>query len=279
MYIELIFTVKESIEENGEIAASLLNDLGFETVQEKEKLQAYIAEDLLSAEEIEAQIEQLVNFKLVDNQPLQAIVKKENWNKLWESNFNPITIENICHIRADFHPALNGEIQEIIINPKMSFGTGHHATTYLAIKMLNELDLENKRCLDMGTGTGILAIFAVKSKAAYALAIDNDDWSVENSIENVHINQVHEKIDVMLGDAYHIAQETCFDVIVANINRNILLRDLEAYIQKLKPTGNLIISGFYSQDIPVLMEKITALGLKQVQQFERDNWVCLCCQF
>jgi len=279
MYIELIFTVKESIEENGEIAASLLNEAGFETVQEKEKLQAYIVENLLSTQEIEDQIEQLINFNLVANKPQQAIVKKENWNKLWESNFNPITIEDICHIRADFHPAFDGEIKEIVINPKMSFGTGHHATTYLAIKMLNELDLKNMRCLDMGTGTGILAIFSVKKGATYTLAIDNDEWSVENSIENVHINGVHEKIDVMLGDAYHIAQEMPFDVVVANINRNILLRDMEFYVQKLKPTGKMIISGFYTQDVPVLMEKITELGLKKVKQFEKDNWVCLMMSF
>ncbi len=275
MYYELTFTIKEPLEENGEIVASMLNEIGYETAQEKDQLNAFIEEQALEKIILEETIANLCELKMVELDFKKELIEKVNWNQLWESNFEAITIPDVCHIRANFHEAFKDELIELVINPKMSFGTGHHATTFLALQMLSTLDLKDKRCLDMGTGTGILAIYAIKRGAKYVLAIDNDEWSVENSLENITINEVSKQIDGLLGDAHHIAEELPFHIVIANINRNILLHDMELYVAKIKPKGALIISGFYTQDVEILLEKAKTLNLIETNRLTKDNWVCL----
>jgi len=275
MYLELTFQLHEPIAENGEIVASLLNDLNYETVQDESKLKAYKPGEEYSLKGIKGELTSLLDLGLCESKYVQKIIEKSNWNKEWESNFNPVQIGNICHIRANFHTAANDGLMEIVITPKMSFGTGHHATTALMIEALDQLDIEKKHCLDMGTGTGILAIFAVMKGAQSVLAIDNDEWCATNTLENIAINHVADKIDVVHGDAYHLDTESAFDIIIANINRNILMADMKTYVQKLKQGGIILFSGFHKEDIAMLEMHANELGLQLQTTAERDTWVCL----
>jgi ribosomal protein L11 methyltransferase len=203
-------------------------------------------------------------------------IRSENWNEEWEKNFSPIVVEDFCYIRADFHP--KSEINypyEIVITPKMSFGTGHHQTTYLMIKALNNYDFEGLKILDMGAGTGILAIFAALKGAKDITAIDIDDICTENCIENFERNNIKfDKNKIFTGDKKDIPAEK-FDVIIANINRNVLLDQMAEYNNKLKENGKIFLSGFYQEDVPVLQKSFGELGFKIIEQTERNNWTCL----
>lgn len=275
MYLELTFNLNEPISENGEIVAAVLNDLAYETVQEEAMIKAYKPGEEYSLKGIKAELEDLMQLGLCQPKYIQKIIEKSNWNKEWESNFNPVEIEGICHIRANFHEPKNDGLLEIVITPKMSFGTGHHATTALMIEALNEIPLDSLRCLDMGTGTGILAIFSIKKGAHSVLAIDNDEWCATNTLENITINHVADKIDVVHGDAYHLDHESPFDLIIANINRNILMTDMATYAQKLKKGGTILFSGFHQEDVAILESHANEFGLKLERSAERDTWVCL----
>jgi ribosomal protein L11 methyltransferase len=275
MYLELTFNLNEPITENGEIVAALLNDLNYETVQDEGLIKAYKPGEEYSLKGIKAELTSLLDLGLCAPKYVQKIIEKSNWNKVWESNFNPVEINGICHIRANFHEPINDGLMEIVITPKMSFGTGHHATTALMIEALDELTLTNLRCLDMGTGTGILAIFSIKKGAHSVLAIDNDEWCATNTLENITINKVADKIDVVHGDAYHLDQESKFDLIIANINRNILMADMDTYVHKLKKGGTILFSGFHQEDVALLESHANELGLKLDRSAERDTWVCL----
>lgn len=180
-------------------------------------------------------------------------IARANWNSEWEKNFEPVIIEDLLCIRAPFHEK-NIKVQyEIVVMPKMSFGTGHHQTTRLVCKQMFTLNLQGKRVLDMGCGTGILAILAKKLGAKEILAIDIDEWSVENSIENCHANSAGQ-IEVKKGDIEDLSEQNPFDVIFANINKNVLKKHLPFYAKKLKPNGNVVLSGFFATDIEELTQ-------------------------
>ncbi len=201
-------------------------------------------------------------------------IAQVNWNKEWEKNFNPIQVDNLVSIRAPFHDNPNLEY-DIVIEPKMSFGTGHHETTHMMVQQLNKLDLKGKKTLDMGCGTGILAIFAELKGAQPIDAIDIDNWCYLNSIENVERNKCTH-ISVYEGDV-SLLKDKKYDVIIANINRNILLNDIKSYTNCLNENGILLLSGFYKEDISIIENEISTYNLKIDLVIERNNWVSLKC--
>ncbi len=203
-----------------------------------------------------------------------SVIADQNWNAVWEENFQPVTIDGKCHIRAPFHPA-NKEVEyEIVIEPKMSFGTAHHETTALMIKYLLEIDLKDMKVLDMGCGTGVLAILAALKEADRIIAIDNDEWAYKNANENVRRNNTPQ-IDVYLGDA-SLLKDQVYNVIIANINRNILLSDIPVYAHCLLDNGVLLLSGFYLEDLPKIEEAAVSFGLVYDSHKEENNWVAAC---
>lgn len=197
-------------------------------------------------------------------------IAQENWNKTWESNFNPIQVGDQCIVRAPFHekPAVT---YDIVIEPKMSFGTGHHETTHMMLAHILDHDFTEKSVLDMGSGTGVLAILARMKGAAKVDAIDIDNWCYLNALENVERNNCAD-IQVLEGDA-SLLGDTTYDVIIANINRNILLADIPTYARILNPNGILFLSGFYKEDIPMITKKCNSVGLTFEINTEKNNWV------
>lgn len=254
-----------------EILVAELGLIGFESFTENEDgVVGYIQEAEWNAELLD-NIQILHSDEVKFSHEVKEI-EQVNWNEEWEKNFEPIVVENEVSIRAPFHddPKL---AYDIVIEPKMSFGTGHHETTYLMIKHLMELDLSGKKVLDMGCGTGILAIFAEMKGADAIDAIDIDAWCYENSVENVERNHC-KNIKVYEGDASMLGSSS-YDVIIANINRNILLNDMAVYVTCLRPDGELYLSGFYTEDIPYIKEEAEKNGLTLHKKFERNNWVAL----
>jgi len=198
-------------------------------------------------------------------------IAQTNWNEEWEKNFNPIQVDNLVSIRAPFHT--NPLLQfDIVIEPKMSFGTGHHETTHMMVQHLLALDLDTKKVLDMGCGTGILAIFAEMKGAKPIDAIDIDSWCYENSLENIQRNNCNH-ITVYEGDASVLKEK--YDVIIANINRNILLSDMKTYTDCLNENGVLLLSGFYKEDIVIIEDEVNKHGLTFETMIQRNNWVAL----
>jgi ribosomal protein L11 methyltransferase len=199
-------------------------------------------------------------------------VEERNWNALWESQIEPLTIKDKVYIRTSFHdPAPQGMI-ELIIDPKMSFGTGHHPTTELMMEMMLEENIRGKTVIDMGTGTGVLSVLAEKTGASKIYAIDNDMWSYENVLENIEKNRCS-KIEVFHGDASVLAKLPPADLFLANINRNIILNDLQDYAKHLKKNGVLLLSGFYEQDSDVIKAEAANYGLKFTARRSKASWL------
>lgn len=253
-----------------DILTAELSQYGYDTFMETDTgLCAYITEDLYSRDDLEAVLEKYRGaFPLPYS--LQKIAK-QNWNEEWEKNFEPLLISGQCSVRASFHPKPEGVRYDIVINPKMSFGTGHHETTTLMIENQLLVDQAGKRVLDMGCGTGILAILASKLGAAEVVAVDIEDWTVENARENAAGNDA--PVEVRLGDVGAIAQDAPYDVILANINRNVLLADLPEYARLLLPGGTLVMSGFYTEDLAAIKSQAFAQGLTYKAERDKNNWV------
>lgn len=197
----------------------------------------------------------------------------KDYNEEWERQHQPVLVEGFCWVRAPFHPHRDDVKYEIEIEPKMSFGTAHHATTYLMLSLLEQEDVDGRHVLDMGSGTGVLAILAAKKGASYVEAIDVDEWAYRNALENFQRNGV--QVNALLGDASLLTADKRFDLILANINRNILLRDMGAYAAVLNPGGTLLLSGFYEHDVDALRDKAETLGLRLKQQKSRNEWTAL----
>lgn len=199
-------------------------------------------------------------------------IEQQNWNQEWETNFHPIVVDDVCTVRAPFHEKPDTKF-DLIIEPKMSFGTGHHETTHMMIQHLLKNNLKEKVVLDMGCGTAVLAILAEKLGAKKIDAIDIDNWCYINSLENVERNNCT-NISVFEGDASLLGKQS-YDVIIANINRNILLNDMVTYVSCLNANGLVFLSGFYKEDIPVITDKAHELGLTLTETIEKNNWVAL----
>ena len=269
-YLEFKFKI-EPLQPASEILVAELGYLGFESfVEEEDGLTAYIP-----AEEYEDDL--LAGVHILQSNEFQITyskgeIEQVNWNEEWEKNFSPIMVDDICSVRAPFHPEPDTEF-DIVIEPKMSFGTGHHATTHMMIQHILKNDWNDKAVLDMGCGTGVLAILASMKGAKFVDAIDIDNWCYQNTLENVGRNDC-DNINVEEGGA-ELLQDRKYDMILANINRNILLRDLPIYKDSLNKDGNLFLSGFYEEDIPVIKEACQKLGLNYIEHIERSNWVAV----
>ncbi|MDR2918738.1 MAG: 50S ribosomal protein L11 methyltransferase [Tannerella sp.] len=276
-YYEFTFTYTSPIDiiTLNDILAAELGTIGFESFSELEDgMNAYIPANVFDAEQLKIILN---NFPLdnVEIQYNQQLIEGKDWNEEWEKNyFQPIRIDQKCLIRASFHPEEKGFEHEIIINPKMAFGTGNHETTFLMLREMLSLDLQDKELLDMGCGTAVLAILAAKKGAKRIVAIDIDEWAYNNAIENCVLNGA-EIIQVILGGAEQIANTGIFDYIFANINRNILLNDMQSYTSVLKPGGILYMSGFYKEDIPAIETECNRNGLLVISHTECNNWVAL----
>ena len=267
-YIEYDFTVSPT-EMGAEILMAELAEVGFDSFEDTPTgIKAYIPKDSWN-EHILQDIYLLSNPEFTISYQITEI-EQVNWNEEWEKNFSPIVVEDLCTVRANFHPVPNTRY-DIVITPKMSFGTGHHETTYMMLQQLLPLSLEGTKVLDMGCGTGILAIMAALRGAHDITAIDIDPWCVENATENVQQNDCS-FITIEEGDVSLIAGEQ-YNLILANINRNILLSDIPAYTQALLPQGLLLVSGFYEEDLPAIKEKCQEVGLTYLSHIERNRWV------
>lgn len=240
---------------------------GFEEAENE--LKAYIEKQLFDTSIIEIISSLNIPFE-------KEIISERNWNEEWEKNFEPIFItdhlgnKNYCYIRASFHPTA-AALHEIVITPKMSFGTGHHATTYMMVQQMSKIDFSNKSVADFGTGTGILAILAEKLGASKVTANDYDHWCIENSKENFEINNCS-KIDLILSDKF---PDGNYDIVLANINLNIIIANLYSLYNGCRENGFIILSGMLKQDIPIITEELKKFSPKEINISEKDNWISI----
>lgn len=270
VYLAYHFSV-EPKELGSEILIAFLGEKPFESFIETENgFSAFIQKDLWTKTILD-DITLLHSPEFTISHTIEEI-DQVNWNEEWEKNFEAIDVDGKCHVRAPFHPKTNAEF-DIIIEPKMSFGTGHHETTHMMIQHLIETDVTNMKTLDMGCGTAILAILAEMKGAKPIDAIDIDNWCYLNSIENAERNNCTQ-IAVYEGDA-SLLKDKKYELIIANINRNILLNDMQQYVDCLNKKGILLLSGFYTEDIPFIDASCTEKGLTYVKKFERNNWTSL----
>src|SRR5690606_23810751 len=268
IYIGYDFKVSP-LQPGTEILIAELGYAGFESfVETEDGVLAYIQKEEWNAAILE-------DINILDSEEFKieytfSEIEQVNWNEEWEKNFDPIEVDGKCTVRAPFHPKKNFEY-EIVIEPKMSFGTGHHETTFMMMQFILENDFKNKTVLDMGCGTAVLAILAEMRGASKLDAIDIDEWCFENSMENIQRNNC-KNISVFLGNASLLSNRE-YDVIIANINRNILLNDMQAYMESLNDVGELYLSGFYLEDLPIITETCNNLGFTFVENKEKNNWI------
>ena len=274
-YFEFTFHTSPCTETVNDVLAAVLGEAGFESFVESEGgLTAYIQQALCDENTIKNAI---ADFPLPDTEISYTYVEAEDnaWNEEWEKNFfQPIVIGDRCVIHSTFHNDVPQAEYDIVIKPPMAFGTGHHETTSLIIGELLDSDLQGKSLLDMGCGTSILAILARMRGASPCTAIDIDEWCVRNSLENLALNGV-DNIAVSQGDASSLESTGPFDMVIANINRNILLADMKHYIARMNPGAELLMSGFYIDDIPVIREEAERNGLHFVHHREKNRWAAV----
>lgn len=274
-YFEFAFSTTPCTEIVNDVLAAVLGEAGFESFIEREGgLTAYIQQSLCDETAVKTA---LAEFPLPDTTVTYTFVEAEDkdWNEEWEKNFfQPIVIGDRCVIHSTFHHDVPQAEYDIVINPQMAFGTGHHETTSLIIGELLESELNGKSLLDMGCGTSILAILARMRGAAPCLAIDIDEWCVRNSLENIELNGVTD-ITVEEGDASALKGKGPFDVVIANINRNILLADMKQYVACMHAGSELYMSGFYVDDVPVIRKEAELNGLTLTHQQEKNRWAAV----
>ena len=270
-YIGYHFTV-EPLVPGVEILIAELGEKAFESFEETALgVSAYVQQDLWTEDILE-------DIFILQSDQFTITYRKEeieqvNWNEEWEKNFDPIDVDGVCYIRAPFHEKTAAKY-DIVIEPKMSFGTGHHETTYMMVRQILNNEMQDKVVLDMGCGTAILAILAAMRGAKHVDAIDIDNWCYLNSIENAERNGCT-NIEVFEGDASILVKEPKYDVVLANINRNILLNDMEHYIRTMKENGEIYFSGFYTEDVSSIKKAAEEKGLTFENQLEKNNWVSL----
>jgi ribosomal protein L11 methyltransferase len=254
-----------------DILIAELGEIGYDTFQETvDGFSAYITEDRFSEQELQEILVRYAGLAPVEHQAQK--IERRNWNEEWEKNFEPLLIGERVSVRASFHPKPEGASYDVVINPKMSFGTGHHETTSLMIENQLNVSHQGRRVLDMGCGTGILAILACKLGADPVVAVDVEDWTVENARENADLNGCG-SLEVRFGDVSVVEEEEPFHIVLANINRNVLLADIPVYSSLLLPQGVLILSGFYIDDLELIKEKAAQHGLAFQSFRTKNNWV------
>lgn len=252
----------------GEILMAELSQVGFESfLQEESHIKAYVEEDSFNPEELKGV---LAYYGIDDSGVVKSLLENKNWNEAWERNYQPTIIADKCYIRAHFHPAKPQFPYEIIIQPKMSFGTGHHATTAQMMELMLPTDFRGKEVLDMGCGTGLLAVLAHKMGAAQVTAVDNDEWAYKNTLENLHNNKV-QNTDVVFGEIEDVLDST-YDIILSNITKNINLEYLHHYSKMIHQNGRLIVSGFYKDDLNDIEAQAIKLGFKLLSNKTHNNW-------
>ena len=247
----------------------LLGEIGFDSFMDTDEgFEAYCQEPALDENELNdiMQMEQFANVKLLKKE----LIPDQDWNATWEASYEPVIINEFCRIRAPFHKVEGSYKYDLIIEPKMSFGTAHHETTSQIIELMLQSDFTGLNLLDMGSGTGVLAILAKKLGSATTVAIDNDEWAYRNALDNIRLNDENDII-VELGDANSL-KDRQFDIILANINRNILLRDMKEYVKCLVDGGKIFFSGFYEEDLVLIAKEAERLGLKYYNHVTKNNW-------
>ncbi|MFI5128925.1 MAG: 50S ribosomal protein L11 methyltransferase [Chitinophagales bacterium] len=264
-YIQIEFAVLSA--EQKDVLIAKLSLAGFEGFEETDAgLKAFIVKkNFIDNDVTDIAGELKVAFT-------KSLIEETNWNKVWESNFDPVVVDDFVAIRADFHEPVANVQHELIITPKMSFGTGHHATTVLMVQQMRLVDFVDKKVFDFGTGTGVLAILAENLRAKKVIAIDNDDWSIENAAENISRNDCSR---IELKKANFPPAEPTFDIILANINKNVILENFERLFNLLAPGGTLLLSGLLKEDEDVIFRKSIEYSLQLIQTTVRDNWLCL----
>ena len=275
-YIEVSIKITPYTEENAEIVTAEISELPYESFSSEDPfLKCYIQKDLYDAHALKLFLGGLegYGFEVEYSANLMPAV---NWNALWESQFTPIVVDGKCTIKASFHEGLKKTRYNITIDPKMAFGTGHHQTTFMMCRALleNEEAVKDKVVMDMGCGTAVLAILAAKMKAAQVYGIDIDAVAAISAYDNARLNRVGKVIETYCGDA-SLLQRNSYDVLLANINRNILLQDIPTYSHCIRQGGLLFVSGFYLEDMPMIVGMAANSGLEYVSHDTIDNWCCI----
>ena len=248
---------------------TMLAEIGFDSFMDEDQcLKAYCSEDCRDDLAVESLLMEssFTDIRLLNVEEMPD----KDWNELWEASYQPVVVNERCRVRAPFHEPDPSFEFDLVIEPKMSFGTANHETTAQIIQLMLETDFKGKEVLDMGSGTAVLAILAKKLGAARTVAIDNDEWAYRNAFTNCELNGISD-IDVVLGDALSIQGQ--YDVVLANINRNILLRDMHNYVDAMRPDAYIFFSGFYTEDLESIKAEADRLGLRYCRHLSRNNWV------
>lgn len=266
-FIEIEISCQEDFRD---ILMAEMSELNYETFMETDEgFIAYIAENAFSWADLEDLI--LKYEKPAQIRYEKRNVKEKNWNEEWEKNYEPVIVEDQCLIRASFHQVEKSYPYEVEINPRMSFGTGHHETTWLMASYQLEIDHTHKKVLDIGCGTGILAILASRRGASFVTGIDNNDWAYQNALDNVALNGTH-NVELKAGSVYESGLSSTYDLILANINRNVLLAEMPEYVKFLNSQGSILISGFYEEDEQDMIRLMEPLGFSLQSRKRKNRW-------
>ena len=272
-YLEFVIPARSWVSNEKEILYAKMAQIGFDGFMEAEDdIRAYIKESRYNSEKLNLLIDELAAMNIKVQYRFHKM-EEQNWNKEWEKKFDPVIIDERVLIRAPFHDSSHDLACTLIIEPKMSFGTGHHHTTKLMIRDMGEHDFKGKRILDIGCGTGVLGIYACKLGAARVLGVDNDQWAYENALENVRRNRV-DTMEVRLGDV-GVLQKEKFHIILANITRNTLVRDIHVYTEHLFKKGLMLLSGILAEDVQYVLNEAYRCGLNHLNTREESNWISL----